>query len=531
MRRIFKLSVGQVRGIEMSSACRKSHELEQLLAGTLSPDESETITDHLASCTVCQKELERHAGDDWWWTETRPLVAAQLGLPSDGVPSSIIAVCAEGDTGTVSVGLQLKDLLKPPTHPELLGRLGKYEIESVIGEGGMGVVLKGFDTELNRTVAVKVLAPHLASNGSARQRFAREARAAAAVVHDHVIAIHGIESGGDVPYIVMPFVAGRSLEQRVRQHGPLPVIDVVRIAMQIASGLAAAHEQGLVHRDIKPANIMLEHGVDRVLITDFGLARAADDASITRSGLVAGTPHYMSPEQASGTSIDHRSDLFSLGSVMYFMATGRAPFRADGTMAVLHTICNRRVQPAQEVNAKVPAPLDLVICSLLKKPAAQRPESAGAVRATLAGYLAHLQNPTKNRLPRELYSSSDPIRTTLAAVAIGVSLLSFVYFLSGPGRAPGAAHDARDSTNAPRGNAGVGPANVQSVAALRNDSGAMVEFDRELNQLEEDVAQAVSWREESSHDSSIDQWERSCGELEKLINDLEQEWSTFANEQ
>ncbi len=147
----------------------------------------------------------------------------------------------------------------------------------------MGVVFKAFDTELNRPVAVKVLAPYLAGSGAARKRFAREARAAAAVGHEHVVAIHNVETDGESPFLVMPYVAGESLQQRIDRAGALELCEILRIAMQTASGLAAAHAQGLVHRDVKPSNILLEQGIERTLLTDFGLARASDDASLTHT--------------------------------------------------------------------------------------------------------------------------------------------------------------------------------------------------------------------------------------------------------
>src|SRR5262245_59213986 len=164
----------------------------------------------------------------------------------------------------------------------------------------MGIVLKGFQRELGRYVAVKVMAPHLAASGAARQRFVREARAAAAIVHPHVMPIHAVCTTARLPYLVMPFIACESLQQRIDRQGPLDVAETLRIAMQAAQGLAASHAQGLVHRDVKPANILLEKGVDRVMLTDFGLARAADDASLTHTRIVAGTPQYMSPEQSRG---------------------------------------------------------------------------------------------------------------------------------------------------------------------------------------------------------------------------------------
>ena len=148
----------------------------------------------------------------------------------------------------------------------MLGRIGRYDIERLVGAGGMGVVLKGFDTELHRVVAIKVQLPQLATSAAARRRFAREAQAAAAVVHEHVIPIYNVETEGDLPYLVMQFVPGHSLQTRVDEHGPLAIKEVLRLARQAASGLAAAHAQGVVHRDVKPANILLEESVDRVLL-------------------------------------------------------------------------------------------------------------------------------------------------------------------------------------------------------------------------------------------------------------------------
>ena len=135
------------------------------------------------------------------------------------------------------------------------------------------------------------------------------------MVHPHVLAIYGVNGDGKLPYLIMPLVSGQSLQERIDRQGPLGVKDVLRIGMQAAQGLAAAHAQGLVHRDVKPANILLENSVDRVLLMDFGLARAADDASLTHSGVIAGTPQFMSPEQTRGGGIDHRTDLFSLVNI------------------------------------------------------------------------------------------------------------------------------------------------------------------------------------------------------------------------
>jgi hypothetical protein len=246
-------------------------------------------------------------------------------------------------------------------------------------------------------VALKVLAASLAASGTARRRFAREARAAAAVRDDHVIAIHAVRDDAPVPYLVMEFIDGCNLAALLHKGGPLEVQEVLRIGTQVASGLAAAHRLGLVHRDVKPANILLENGVQRVKLTDFGLARTADDASLTQTGLIAGTPLYMAPEQANGQPLDCRADLFSLGSVLYELCTGRPAFRAPTTVAVIRRVCDETPRPIREVNPDVPEPLCRLIERLHAKKPANRPASAQEVANRLAGLLAELSEPRPQR--------------------------------------------------------------------------------------------------------------------------------------
>jgi len=289
--------------------------------------------------------------------------------------------------------------LSPPVKPDVVGRLGHYDVLEVIGRGGMGIVLRAFDERLHRVVAIKVMAAQLATNVTSRRRFMREAQAQAAVSHDHVVTIHAVEEANDLPYLVMQYVPGASLQERLDRGGPLHITEIVRIGMQAASGLAAAHAQGLIHRDIKPANILLENGVDRVKITDFGLARAASDASLTQSGVVAGTPNYMSPEQARGERVDQRSDLFSLGGVLYAMSTGRAPFRASNSIAVLKRVCEDTPTPIRETNPESPDWLVTIIAKLQAKEPDERFQSAAEVAELLSQHLAHLQQPTLVPMP------------------------------------------------------------------------------------------------------------------------------------
>jgi hypothetical protein len=309
------------------------------------------------------------------------------------------------------------EFLTPSEKPGSLGRLGHYEVLEVIGRGGMGVVLRAFDEELHRVVAIKVMAQQLATSATARKRFKREAQAVAAVIHDHIVTIHAVEEANGLPYLVMQYVAGLSLQQRLDRDGPLELQEVLRIGMQTASGLAAAHAQGLIHRDIKPANILLENGVERVKITDFGLARAAADASLTQSGMVAGTPQYMSPEQAEGKAVDPRTDLFSLGSVLYAMCTGRAPFRASGTLAVLKRVCEETPTPIRETNPGVPDWLVEIIDKLHAKDPAQRHQSAAEVAELLGRHLAQVQHPSLVAPP----AAEEPAPAPPAAAPAGVS--------------------------------------------------------------------------------------------------------------
>lgn len=178
-----------------------------------------------------------------------------------------------------------------------MGKLGKYEVTELIGQGGMGVILRGFDESLDRQVAIKLLLRRLANSSTARRRFTREARAVAVISHPNVLTIHAVEEQHGQPFLVMEFVNGGSLHDRIRKNAPLPLDDMLQLGFQIASGLAAAHQQGIIHRDIKPANVMLESQVDRVKITDFGLARVAmENSDLTSQGNQLGTPAYMSPE-------------------------------------------------------------------------------------------------------------------------------------------------------------------------------------------------------------------------------------------
>jgi serine/threonine-protein kinase len=261
-----------------------------------------------------------------------------------------------------------------------LDEIGPYRLEKRLGKGGMGEVYRAYDQRLERRVALKQIRPRKASDPRARQRFLREARAAARLSHPSIVQVHDIIEVHGSDWLVMELVDGHSL-RRVLADGPLPVMDAVGLTIEIASGLAEAHAEGIVHRDLKADNILLTSD-GRAKILDFGIAKRIDfesEASLTAEGQLLGTPQAMSPEQAMGRSVDHRSDLFSLGSLVYEMVTGVSPFAASGAVKTLQRICTYRQTPAHKLAPDVPRPLSDLIDNLLEKDPVHRPQSAEEV--------------------------------------------------------------------------------------------------------------------------------------------------------
>jgi serine/threonine protein kinase len=388
--------------------------LRLLVEDLLPPAELTTLEKHLEICADCRVELDRLASADRWTVAARRYLSAE---------ATGFHIPDYSDADRLA-------FLAPSDWPDSVGRLGTYEVKGVLGHGGMGVVLKAFDPALSRNVAIKVLSAPLATCGAARRRFLREARAAAAVAHEHVVAVHAVVETAGLPFLVMEYVPGRSLQDRLDKQGALSLAEILRIGMQTASGLAAAHAQGLVHRDVKPANILLENGVERVRLTDFGLARAAADAGVTQSGVVAGTPHYMAPEQARAEATDHRADLFSLGSTLYAMCTGHPPFRADSAVAVLRRVSDDTPRPIREINPEIPEWLEAIIAKLHAKSPSQRYQTALQVAELLSRCLAHVREPLSAALPVEAIPMTRRQgarrhrvwRSALSILAIGLSL-------------------------------------------------------------------------------------------------------------
>ncbi len=333
--------------LKLKSVCR-TQPLAQLLRDELDDEDTEKLSNHLDQCEVCQQRITNLAAEpNWWINASRWLENSSEGI--DPCVDDFISTDAEEESMPSNARYLLDSgLLKPSDQEGMIGMLDRYQIRRIIGAGGTGIVLQGKDDELNRVVAIKVLSPLLAAHGPARRRFAREGQAVAAVVHENVVAIHHVEASGPIPFLVMQYIDGDSLQDYVTRNGPLDTPTALRITAQVSAALAAAHEQGLVHRDVKPANILVSTSGQRVWITDFGLARAVDDASLTRTGFIAGTPHYMSPEQARGETVQTRSDLFGLGSVLYFMLTGRPPFRANEPLPYCIEFATKRIAPCEK---------------------------------------------------------------------------------------------------------------------------------------------------------------------------------------
>jgi serine/threonine protein kinase len=305
--------------------------------------------------------------------------------------------------GTPGTRPKWLEFLAPPVEPGELGRLGPFRILEVLGTGGMGVVFRAEDTHLQRQVAVKTLLPNLAGSAEAKQRFLREARAAAALRDDHIVAIYQVGEDGGIPYLAMELLEGESLADRLQRHGKLPFAEVLHLGREAARALSAAHDSGLIHRDIKPANIFLETrpaaAAARVKLLDFGLAWAKErEARLTEHGMIIGTPAYMAPEQTQGLEVDYRCDLFSLGCVLYRAATGHRPFERADAVSTLQAIAEETPPPPHELDRALPAAFSDLVMALLAKAPANRVASASA----LAEALADLQREAALLVPADL---------------------------------------------------------------------------------------------------------------------------------
>jgi urea transport system substrate-binding protein len=437
-----------------------------LLLGDLPEADAARLRDHLRDCAACQQAWLNLRGETVA-SPTPPILEpahdTTPGVPvaKDSAPSltwsSQVELAGPGSARAPapprapSGGTpRTFSFLAPPRDAGEIGWLGSYRINGVLGEGGMGYVFDAFETHLQRRVALKVLKPELAANLSFRERFLLEARAAAQLPDEYIITIYQVGLENDVPYLAMKYLYGESLEQRIQREGRIPTREVLRIGREVALGLSAAHDRGLIHRDIKPANLWLEtpppeqgpssgtrlscEYLYRVKILDFGLARPINDARrLTATGLIVGTPSYLAPEQARGQPLDHRCDLFAFGCVLYRMVTGILPFDGPDTLAQLTALAVEDPRPIEEIAPNVPDGLRTLIHQLLARDPAARPPTARAVAEmlrslekddTLPGEFASLMAPArKSRQSERGPRSPSRRRWLLASGMLGFLIL------------------------------------------------------------------------------------------------------------
>ena len=307
-------------------------------------------------------------------------------------------------------------------------KLGRYLIQSELGRGAMGVVYKATDSVLERTVAVKTVNMALERDGAERYeaRFYQEARAAGGLNHPNIVTVYDVGKAGDVAYMAMEFIEGQELRTLLGEGKPLPVQQAVSIAAQVAEGLGYAHQHGVVHRDIKPANIMVTLA-SPVKITDFGIARMRASGDLTQTGMMLGSPKYMSPEQVIGKRADHRSDIFSLGVILYEMLAGSTPFNGDNVTALMYQIVNFAPPAPSAVNASVPELLDYIVAKMLAKALEDRYQSAEDVARDLRECERVLAAPVSGTIPPRpaaLASGAEPelvnthVKTVLLAQTV-----------------------------------------------------------------------------------------------------------------
>ncbi len=317
--------------------------------------------------------------------------------------------------------------------------ISHYKIIETLGQGGMGVVYKAEDTKLKRTVALKFLPQELTRDAEAKERFIREARAASTLEHNNICNIHEIDETADGQlFIVMAFYEGQTLKQKIDQ-GLLGIDEAIDIAQQIARGLHKAHQQNIIHRDIKPANILLDtDGVVKIL--DFGLAKLAGQAQLTRDNSTLGTVAYMSPEQISGSEVDQRSDIWSLGVVLYEMVTGQLPFKGEYEQAIMYSILNEQPKPPTAVRSCLPIELERIILKALAQNSDERYQHMDEIITELkaiqkSGTSVPSRQKEKEK-PRSFLKTGTASLLILLIIAAGFILGKYVFFKPAVGSAP-----------------------------------------------------------------------------------------------
>ena len=423
----------------MPERCPPGTALAALSSGSLPNDEEQELQAHVSNCLRCATQLESIT-----CAQLAALGAMNLGpatLETSPVVQKLIDLAQSGLVAAHEITeAAAQAALEAPANAGTIGRFAGYDLLEVAGSGGMGVVFKAHDPTLHRTVALKVLPPTRPWDEESAERFLREARTIAAIQHDNVVAIYTAGREKGLPYLVMPFHAAGTLEQWLQQTQQAEAADVVRVGIQLARALEVTHAKGVLHRDIKPSNVLLEPGLERVRLADFGLAQLHGvpalagqlpglsakpetahippaKAGTSSFRMIAGTPHYMSPEQARGATIDARSDLFGLGAVLYHLATGQTVYEGQSPREVLQAAAQGKPRPVREVNPEVAPGLATIIDRMLST----RPEQRFAAAAEVATALEQLAR-TENRYWR--WTKRASIGALAACLALGAMVFA-----------------------------------------------------------------------------------------------------------
>jgi tRNA A-37 threonylcarbamoyl transferase component Bud32 len=400
----------------------------------------------------------------------------------------------------------------------------RYEMGRPLGKGGMAHVYRGTDRILDRTVAIKVLAGKYAGDERSVARFRREAQAAAGLNHANIVGVYDTGDEGRMHYIVMEYVEGETLGDVLRRDGRLDAHHAAAIAAEVATALQAAHDSGLVHRDVKPGNVMIDRD-GRVKVVDFGIARAAADDTLTQTGLVLGTASYLSPEQAQGLTVDARSDVYSLGCVLYQMLTGRPPFEGETPVSIAFKHVNETPIPPRDIDRSIPPHLDQAVMRATEKDPDARFPSAEAFRAAVAGEgtvtipLAAAAGGDTDVLPATAPAEATPppgrrgrswLPVALVAVAV-LAVIGVIAATSGEPEPPGGRADRGGGGQARPSPEAEIPSVPVALAALED----LVIDLFETDQITEDLGRQILDEGRKAQDGY------SGGDLEKAIEHLE----------
>ncbi|MEM6778485.1 MAG: serine/threonine-protein kinase [Planctomycetota bacterium] len=400
--------------------CPTHERLTRLCMEASGEDGEETLVSHVDGCAECQAELQ--AISDQLVDVAPSLQKLAYVVNSQALRERLDGLKLQRVSPRPHQPLQYEDLQPWIQNGETeIGSLDNYDLIRCIGRGGMGIVFEALDQDLHRRVAIKMMSPALLVDPSNSERFFREARAAAAINCPSVVSIHSVNKIRDLPYLSMEFVEGESLQQLLDRRTRLDMESAIKIAGQIAKGLHSAHCTGVIHRDVKPANVLIRAKTGEVKITDFGLAHQASDNQLTETGTLLGTPEFLAPEQIEGEPADARSDLYSLGSVLYRMCAGQSPFAAESLVATLHRVTSSNPTPLVDQNPMVPRWLSDLVGQLHARKPEDRIQSADEVVRALNQHGFHPIGQSSFRTANRRWASL--LAGGLAIVALAVAIV------------------------------------------------------------------------------------------------------------